>query len=45
MAEKLNISVRTLQRVLNVIPNLHYVGTGVNGHWQIEKEQDDVSTN
>ncbi len=45
MAEKLNISVRTLQRVLNEIPNLHYVGTGVNGHWQIEKEQDDVSTN
>lgn len=38
MAEMLNISVRTLQRVLNEMPYLHYVGTGINGHWQTEKE-------
>ena len=38
MAEILNVSVRTLQRVLNETPNLHYVGVGAYGHWEIEKE-------
>lgn len=37
MAEQLNVSIRTLQRILNDIPNIHYVGTGSNGHWEIEK--------
>lgn len=36
MAEKLNISVCTLQRILNEMNNVHYVGTGINGHWEIE---------
>ena len=35
MAEKLNISVRTLQRVLNEMPDVQYIGTGINGHWEV----------
>ena len=30
-----NIPVRTLQRLLNEIPNLKYVGSGKSGHWEI----------
>ncbi|MBQ8822779.1 MAG: winged helix-turn-helix transcriptional regulator [Lachnospiraceae bacterium] len=37
MAEQLNISVRTLQRILNQMTNVQYVGTGVNGHWEIKR--------
>ncbi len=36
MAQKLKNSVRTLQRILNEISNMHNVGTGANGHWEIE---------
>lgn len=39
MAEKLNISIRTLQRVLNNMSNVHYVGTGANGHWEIDEKK------
>ena len=35
MAEKLNISTRTLQRILNGMSDVHYVGRGKNGHWEI----------
>lgn len=38
MAEKLNISVRTLQRILNEMPNVKYVGTGANGHWEVDNK-------
>ena len=41
MAEILNISVRTLQRILNEIPDLHFVGIGVHGHWEIKKDEED----
>ena len=41
MAEILNISVRTLQRMLNEIPNLHFVGIGAYGHWEIKKDEED----
>ena len=41
MAEILNISVRTLQRVLNEISNLHFVGIGAYGHWEIKKNEED----
>ena len=37
MAEKLNISTRTLQRLLNDMSNVHYVGRGSNGHWEIDE--------
>lgn len=39
MAEKLNISMRTLQRALNNMSNVHYVGTGANGHWEINENK------
>lgn len=38
MAKRLSISIRTLQRMLNNMPNVHYVGTGVNGHWEIDEK-------
>ena len=41
MAEMLNISIRTLQRVLNETPNLHFVGVGAYGHWEIIKDVED----
>lgn len=40
MAETLNISVRTLQRVLNDLPTVHYVGVGSNGHWEVDGSSD-----
>ena len=36
IAAQLNISVRTLQRILNDMPNVQYVGRGANGHWEID---------
>lgn len=38
MAEKLNISIRKLQRVLNNMPDVYYVGAGVNGYWKIDEK-------
>ena len=38
MAKKLDISVRTLQRVLNEMPDVQYVGTGINGHWEVNEK-------
>lgn len=37
IAGQLNISVRTLQRILNDMPNVCYVGRGANGYWMVEK--------
>lgn len=36
MAKALGISVRSVQRVLNSIDNVHYTGRGVNGHWEVD---------
>lgn len=38
MSDELNISVRTLQRVLNEMTNVRYVGTGANGHWEVDEK-------
>ncbi len=35
MAERLTTSERTIQRILNSIPSIYYVGRGKNGHWEI----------
>ena len=37
MAGELKMSVRSLQRILNEMSNIHYVGIGTNGHWEIDK--------
>ncbi len=34
MAERLTTSERTVQRILNSIPSIYYVGRGKNGHWE-----------
>lgn len=35
MAEKLSISLRSLQRIINTMDDLYYVGSGNHGHWEI----------
>ncbi len=35
MAGKLSTSERTIQRILNSISSIHYVGRGKNGHWEL----------
>lgn len=35
MAQTLSISLRTVQRVLNSMDNLTYIGSGRGGHWEI----------
>lgn len=39
MAEKLSISLRSLQRIINEMDELHYVGSGNHGHWEIKHDQ------
>ena len=39
MAEKLSISLRSLQRIINAMDELHYVGSGNHGHWEIRHDQ------
>ena len=36
MAEALSVSTRTIQRLLKDLPNVHYVGSGYSGHWEID---------
>ena len=38
IAEELSISVRSLQRILNEMNNIHYVGKGRNGYWKVDEE-------
>ena len=35
MAEALSVSTRTIQRLLEEPPKVHYVGSGYSGHWEI----------
>ncbi|MCD7764271.1 MAG: putative DNA binding domain-containing protein [Lachnospiraceae bacterium] len=35
MAQTLSISLRTVQRVINSMDNLTYIGSGRGGHWEI----------
>ena len=37
IANKLSISLRTLQRILNSIDKIYYVGSGKGGHWEIKE--------
>lgn len=39
MAEELDISIRQLQRILNKMENVKYVGRGYSGHWEILNEE------
>ena len=39
MAENLSISLRSLQRIINAMDELHYVGSGNHGHWEIRHDQ------
>ena len=39
MAEKLSISLRSLRRIINKMDELHYVGSGNHGHWEIRHDQ------
>ena len=34
LAKKAGVSVKTIQRALNEIDDLKYVGSGYSGHWQ-----------
>lgn len=35
MAEKLNLSEKTIEREMKKMPNVKYVGSGYSGHWEI----------
>ena len=34
LAKKAGVSVKTIQRALNEIDDLRYVGSGYSGHWE-----------
>jgi len=36
LAEKLNVSVKTIARALEQMPDVRYVGSGDKGHWEVE---------
>lgn len=40
MAEALSVSTRTIQRLLKELPNVHYVGSGYSGHWEIDDPEE-----
>ena len=35
IAEILNINIKTVARKLKQLPNVHYIGSAKNGHWEI----------
>ena len=35
IADKANISVKTVQRAIKDIPNLKFIGVGRHGHWEL----------
>lgn len=37
MAEKLSVSLRTIQRIINSIDGLNYIGSGRGGYWEYRK--------
>lgn len=37
IANELGISIRTLQRVLNEIKEIQYIGSGYSGHWKLKE--------
>jgi len=36
LAEKLNVSVKTIARALEQMPDVRYVGSGDKGHWIVD---------
>ena len=38
MADSLDVSARTIQRLLNDMPETHFTGGGRSGHWEIDGE-------
>ncbi|MCR5100554.1 MAG: hypothetical protein K6B41_04265 [Butyrivibrio sp.] len=38
MALSLDVSARTIQRLLNAMPEIHFTGGGRSGHWEINGE-------
>lgn len=39
MAGKLSVSLRTVQRIIDAMDNLVYVGSGKSGHWEIREQE------
>lgn len=37
IAEKLNLSSRTIKRKIKEMSNVEYVGSGYSGHWEIKE--------
>lgn len=37
MADEVGVSVKTIERIIKLIENLKYVGTGSNGHWELDE--------
>ena len=37
IADSAGVSVKTIQRALKEIDNLQYVGSGNNGHWELNE--------
>ena len=40
MASALNISRKTIQRCISKMHNVHYVGSGYSGHWEIDNSNE-----
>ena len=36
MSEATGISVRTIKRRLSEMPNVHFIGRGYSGHWEVD---------
>ena len=37
IAKELNVSLRTLQRILNEMKEIQYIGSGYSGHWEVKE--------
>ena len=37
IADEAGVSVKTIERIIKLIENLKYVGTGSNGHWELNE--------
>lgn len=37
IADEADVSVKTIQRYIKEIPNLRYIGSGNNGHWELDE--------
>jgi len=37
IADEAGVSVKTIERAIKEIDNLNYVGSGNNGHWELDE--------